>query len=369
MPRKQSKTQAHQRRGMHAQYISEWLKWYEDGVDVNAWAASHKRDQIQYIHRYFDRFDVIAAENLRMWLSEVDRNRVTLRRHMHGAVSSFARFLCERKGLITEAEREEIRRLYPKVPRGFKRKQKIIQQEDMPVIFRAAEKAADDDAYKRVLFKTLLIVMSTTALRLSEVCGLQFSNLRFHEDVTKASMTVVGKGNKERTLPFPKLAQQAILEYLKIRPQPSQQNELAPDALFWVYSQRYGCTTLKKYALVTYMREISEASGIAFTAHSFRHYRITQWMNDSRINPVHAQLWAGHTDLKTTQGYTHIRDKDALASAFLAGCEDLEVNPSVGNNPAQALPTSGDALELLLAALSNLSPQQKAQLIAKMVGA
>jgi site-specific recombinase XerD len=225
---------------------------------------------------------------------------------------------------------------------------------------------AGNDPYKRLLFRTLIILLSTTALRLSEACSLQFSNLRFHEDVTKAALTVVGKGNKERMVPFPKVAQQAILDYMQVRPKPHQQNELAPDALFWVFSPRYGYTTLKKYALVTYIQEISKASGIEFSAHSFRHYRITQWMNDPHINPVHAQLWAGHTDLKTTQGYTHIRDEDALASAYRAGCEELE-SMAVGK---QTAPTSNtNLLELLMRELPNLSPQQKAQLLAKMVGA
>ncbi|MBK8189098.1 MAG: tyrosine-type recombinase/integrase [Vampirovibrionales bacterium] len=239
------KQQAFPRRGMHAQYIPEWLKWYEDGVDVNAWAASHRKDQLHYINKYFDRFDVILATHLRVWLAEVDKNRVTLRRHMHGAVSSFARFLCESKELLNDSEREEIRRLYPKVPRGFKHQQKILQREDIPIILKACDKASGDDAYKQLLFRTLIILLSTTALRLSEVCSLQFSSLRFHEDVTKAALTVIGKGSKERMVPFPKMAQQAILDYLKVRPKPEQQNELAPNALFWVHSQRYGYTTLK----------------------------------------------------------------------------------------------------------------------------
>lgn len=349
----------------HARFIQEWLDWYSDGVDVNAWTDTHKRDRFTYIVKYFERYERISAENLRQWLAQVDKNRVTLRRHMHGAVSSYARFLCERKQLLPEAEREAIRRLYPKVPRGFKRERKIIYREQLSDILAGAEKAAGDDAYKKVLFKTLIIVLATTALRLSEVCSLKLSNIRFNEDLQKATITVVGKGGKEWTIPFPKLTQEYILEYLAIRPHRTEQEEDKPDALFWVYSPRYGYTTLKKYTLVHYIRDISEASGIEFTAHSFRHYRITMWMDDGHINPSHAQLWAGHSDLKTTQGYTHIRDVDALASAYRAGYDELGLTQK-----PKPVPQAGqDPMALLAEAVTQLTPQQKAQLLAKMVGA
>jgi len=62
------------------------------------------------------------------------------------------------------------------------------------------------------------------------------------------------------------------------------------------------------------VRHSSESSGIpdAFHRHDRRHRRVTTWLA-AGANPVHVKEGLGHSDLRTTMGYTHL-SKEHLRS-------------------------------------------------------
>lgn len=361
-------------RHSQARFIDEWIAWREEGIDLSPWSPNYKRDQVAYLKKYFERYDVVTVENLRDWIREVQPTQVTLRQHRHRAVSSYARFLHERKAMLDEDTYYRIVKLFPKKPRNFKHEQKIIHQEDIPRILEAALKAADEmttSNYNRVLFRTLIMVLTTTGLRANEVATMRLSKIRFHENPEEASAEVLGKGNKWRSIPLPQITQEAILDYLRVRPEGKRLPKGSDtDRLFWVYhpfKKQY--TPLSKYTLGDYMRDIrKKVPGIDFTSHSFRHFCITFWSENPNIPLVATQLWAGHSQLTTTQRYQHTRKKDVVKAAYYSDIGTKELFSTKQDKPKANQVQSEDKTGVIdaLRYLAKL-PAQEREAVLKLV--
>lgn len=137
------------------------------------------------------------------------------------------------------------------------------------------------------------------------------SDLSFSDLPQNAFIRVInGKGGKNRIVPFLKHAQQIVEYYLSIRPDSNI------NSLFVTFNPKHGYQPITRDAVSHRFQRISQQSGIEFSAHSLRHYRITQWANNSKIPIVVTQKWAGHSDLATTQKYIHIGDMESLQAAF-----------------------------------------------------
>lgn len=296
----------------HDKYLDEWIAWREEGIHTQPWSESYKRLQLQYIQKYFERWPVISSHYLETWLRETSVMQKTLRTHKHAPVSSYAKFL-ESKGILNPDECRKIKALYPKKSPYYHPEQKIIYKEDLEVILKAADEDGGRNKYQRILNKTLIIFLSQTALRVSEMCNLTLSDLRFNEDAKHAWVRVrFGKGGKERFVPFSQVAQQVIREYLANRPEKVKDEK----QLFWAFNPKFGYTPLNSSCVARRFQGISERCGIPFSAHSFRHYRITRWANNPKIPITVTQNWAGHTSLIVTQRYIHTRHEEALVAAF-----------------------------------------------------
>lgn len=311
----------------HRRFMREWVEWNEDGIHKTPWSASYKKKQLLYIEKYFSRYDVISAENLVDWFktyyaeeyaqgkrktSNVDAMQVTLKRHMQSCISNYARFLYEQKDILTLDEYGKIKLLYPKRPPRYQPSQNLVYDEDLRPIDEAVSRLYEGKVFSNeLLIKTVFTLLSETGLRIHELCSLSLDNLNFSDNPMRAIIRVRGKGGKERTVPFSKRTQAAVREYLQA------ENKARGKKLLWVTNTRTGRkTSLKIDWLAHEIETVSKLAGIKFTAHSFRHYRATQWANDARIPITTTQRWLGHESLQVTQRYIHTSDEMAMQAAF-----------------------------------------------------
>jgi integrase/recombinase XerC len=311
----------------HRRFMREWIEWNEDGIHKTPWSASYKKKQLEYIEKYFNRYDLISAENLVDWLKtyyaqehregkrktpHVDAMQVTLKRHMQSCVSNYARFLYEQKGILTLDDYSKIKLLYPKRPPRYQPTQNLLYDEDLEPIQKAIGKLYEKKAFSNeLLLKTVLTLLAETGLRIHELCSLSLENLNFSDNPMRSVLKVRGKGGKERMVPFSKRAQAIINEYLQVERNGNKKS------LFWVTNTNNGRKTpLKVDWLAHEIEAVSELADIKFTAHSFRHYRATQWANDARIPITTTQRWLGHESLQVTQRYIHTSDEMAMQAAF-----------------------------------------------------
>ena len=149
-----------------------------------------------------------------------------------------------------------------------------------------------------VRLKALLEILYATGMRVSELVGLPLSAIP--ED--KKTITVIGKGRKERIVPLGELAAEALEEWLIHReyslsrpskwlfPSKSKEGHLTRVAFF---------NQLKKTALVAHI-DISKVSPHVFR-HSFASHLVA---HEADLRSVQKML--GHADIATTEIYTHI---------------------------------------------------------------
>lgn len=179
---------------------------------------------------------------------------------------------------------------------------------NLPVVLSVAEvlkllemPAAGDNLTIRD--KAILETMYASGLRVSELINLRISDLFFDEGIIR----VLGKGSKERIVPIGRSAIKFCNDYLK-NSRPFLKKPVSEDFVFLNF--RGGCLTrmsiwniLKKYCI---MAEISKE----VHPHTLRHSFATHLLEggaDIRI----IQEMLGHSDISTTQIYTHI-DRDYL---------------------------------------------------------
>lgn len=148
----------------------------------------------------------------------------------------------------------------------------------------------------------ILTMFLNTGMRLSELCSLNISNLN------ENTITVIGKGNKERIVYFNKSVMEAIDKYKKLRL--SSELIVKPgheDALFLSErKQRISKRTVEH--LVTNALSNSKFNK-HYTTHKLRHTSATLMLKAGvDIRTIQATL--GHKSISTTQVYTHVDNKE-----------------------------------------------------------
>ena len=145
--------------------------------------------------------------------------------------------------------------------------------------------------------RAMLELLYACGLRISELVALQANHVNFRQGVVR----VVGKGDKERLVPIGEEAISWLERYIKeARPDlvPNGGNALFPSRRGRAMTRQTFWYAVKKYAV---------KAGIvqAISPHTLRHAFATHLVdNGADLRAV--QLMLGHSDLSTTQIYTHV---------------------------------------------------------------
>lgn len=162
--------------------------------------------------------------------------------------------------------------------------------------------APGEENVKALRDKAILELFFSTGLRLSELCSLQRDI-----DLTRDEMSVRGKGEKVRVVFISDEAKKAISAYLKKRTD-------MDDALFASGSKRAredGSQRLTPRSIERMVKHYAVKAGIMdkVTPHILRHSFATDLLyNGADIRSV--QMMLGHSNISTTQIYTHITDSE-----------------------------------------------------------
>jgi integrase/recombinase XerD len=265
--------------------------WLEKGLSDNS-LASYGSD--------LRKFSEWLSANDESSLLEVSRSQIFdyLASNIGKSARSSARFLSCLRGFYRYALRENLIQEDPSAqvefPKLGKPLPKALSENDVEALLAAPN--MDEPIGLRD--RAMLELLYACGLRVSELVGLELSQINLRQGVVR----LFGKGNKERLVPMGQEAISVLELYLKQgRPQlltqglndvvfPSQLGKKMTRQTFW--------HRIKHYAVVSGVKK-------ELSPHTLRHAFATHLLNHGADLRV-VQLLLGHSDLSTTQIYTHI---------------------------------------------------------------
>ncbi len=195
----------------------------------------------------------------------------------------------------------------PKRGRGLPKVLSISDVDRMLTRAKELTQAGEVSASQRLRalrLNCLLEVLYATGLRVSELVSLPLSAAR-----RDARMIVVrGKGNKERLVPLNEASRQATADYLaEMEAQKPPQKKNAP-ASKWLFPSFGESGHLTRQHFARDLKELAAASGLAprlVSPHVLRHAFASHLLHNGADLRI-VQTLLGHTDISTTQIYTHV---------------------------------------------------------------
>ena len=246
---------------------ADWLITQEPPVELN-------QTREQHLQGYF------AARHAETRATSANRRLTVLRRYFHWA-------LREKRINTDPTVRLQAAKQPLRVP-------KTLSQQQVEALLRAP----DVDSMLGLRDRTMLEVMYASGLRVSELVTLK----TFHLGLREGVLRVMGKGGKERLVPFGEEAARWLERYLA-ESRGTILGGQQTDDLF-VTQRGAGMTRVMFWVIV---KKHAQLAGITspLSPHTLRHAFATHLLNHGADLRV-VQLLLGHADISTTTIYTHV---------------------------------------------------------------
>ncbi|KRA23199.1 recombinase XerC [Microbacterium sp. Root61] len=253
----------------------------------------------------------VDLEHLREWLwsaTKAGKARSTIARRTASA-RAFFDWLLETEQIPTDPS---LRLIAPKRGRTLPR---VATADAMTLVLDAAAARAATEDPIALRDHALLELLYAAAVRVSEVCGLDLNDV----DPSRATARVLGKGAKERVVPYGAPAARALDAYLRIG-RPALLTRAAADvaATPALFLGARGGRLSQRTAYDVVSRTIGPVIGSsAVGPHALRHSAATHLL-DGGADLRAVQEMLGHASLGTTQIYTHVSSERLTATYKLA---------------------------------------------------
>src|SRR5215211_8939095 len=237
----------------------------------------------------------LTRGNLRKWIASLSREGL--------APTSIARAVSATRGFFKFLMLDGHLKAHPAedldTPQRFSYLPRFLTEDEINRLFAAPDIATEEGIRDRAILE----IMYATGLRVSELVGLK------HNDVDLLAGLIVchGKGNKERRVPLGKSAIHWLQQYAPVKAGYGKQSW--PNVFLYrgkPFTRQLAWSMIKRHAECAGLKHVSP--------HTLRHSFATHLLQhgaDSRS----VQALLGHSDISTTQIYTHITDMH-LRSAY-----------------------------------------------------
>ena len=268
--------------------------WLEDGLSKNTLAA-YRRDLSLYATWLY------APEQQNRPLDdtmESDLNSYFSTRHASTRATSANRRLTVFKRYFRWALRERFIAADPTLKLQTARQALRVPRLMSEAQVESLLAAPGEDTALGLRDRAMLELMYASGLRVSELVGLK----TFHLGMNEGVLRVMGKGGKERLVPFGQVARQAVVRYLE-EARPVILDGQQSDDLF-VTGRGSGMSRVMFWMLV---KKYAQRAGIAspLSPHTLRHAFATHLLNHGAALRA-VQMLLGHADISTTTIYTHV---------------------------------------------------------------
>lgn len=192
-----------------------------------------------------------------------------------------------------------------KTPKKDKRLPKYLSLDDSKKLLEASEDE-DNPNYARDFAITTLFL--NCGMRLSELVGINITDI----DLNDCKLTVIGKGNKERTIYLNKACLKAISEYLEVRPKQGVQKDSkhSENALF-LSSRKTRISNRTVQYIINQELKNAGLDSTKYSVHKLRHTAATLMYQYGQVDIRALQEILGHESISTTEIYTHVSNEQA----------------------------------------------------------
>jgi integrase/recombinase XerD len=269
--------------------------WLEDGLSKNT-LDSYRRDLRQFS-------DWLSKEKSRALDEATESDVLAYIAFRVGSVASIksstqSRLISSIKRLYRYLARMNKVKTDPTVrldaPKRSPRFPKTLTETDVEELLQAPDISTPHGIRDR----SMLEVLYASGLRVSELVGLKTSNIDSNAGVIK----ILGKGAKERLVPLGEMAIEWIRRY-ELEGRPALLGARKSDFLF--VTSRGAEMTRQAFWYLIKRHAAKAIPGKALSPHTLRHAFATHLLNHGADLRV-VQLLLGHSDISTTQIYTHV---------------------------------------------------------------
>ena len=268
-----------------------FMKLHKNIIDKNS-----EFNDIQITDVDIDFIKTVSLSDLYAFMAFVSNNRDNssyARARKVASLKSFFKYLTINAKLLDSNPAAEL-----ESPKILKRLPRYLNIEESKQLLNSIEGEFSARDY------AIITIFLNCGLRLSELVGINLNNIKGN------ALTVIGKGDKERSIPLNNACIEALEAYKKVRPVNALKDR---NALF--VSERK--QRISKESVQKIVKKYIKAAGLdpeRYSTHKLRHTAATLMYKYGNVDIRSLQELLGHESISTTQIYTHL-DSNQLRNA------------------------------------------------------
>lgn len=264
-------------------------------------------DEIDISDVTIDHIKAVTLSELYSFMSYISRerdNNASSRARKVASIKSFFKYLTDKAKLMEYNPANEL-----ESPKILKRLPKYLNIEESKTLLSSI------DGENRERDYAIITLFLNCGLRLSELVNININKIK------NETLTVIGKGDKERTIYLNNACKRAINAYLRVRPVEGVKDKTA---LFLSERKQRISNKTVQYIVKKYIK----SAGLdpeRYSTHKLRHTAATLMYKHGKVDIRALQEILGHESISTTEIYTHVDNaqlKNAVDSNPLADIDD-----------------------------------------------
>ena len=245
------------------------------------------------------------------YLTTTYHSKAATRARKVSSIRVFFNYLSQKANLIDKNPAQNL-----ETPKIEKRMPKYLTLDDSKKLLSVT---SDEERNKERDYAIITLFLNC-GLRLSELIGININDISFDD----AKMTVIGKGNKERTIYLNKACLQAINSYLEVRPKIG----IKPSSIKALFLSERKERSSKRTVQYVVDKELRRA-GLdtkKYSTHKLRHTAATLMYQYGNVDIRALQELLGHESISTTEIYTHVANEQVRNAVEVNPLSDYSTN-------------------------------------------
>ena len=271
-------------------------------------------DEIDITSFTIDNLKKITLDDIHAYVSHLavdNRSKATTRARKISTIRIFFKYLTQKANLLEINPAQNL-----ETPKLEKRMPKYLSLEDSKKLLSVASHEDNRNAKRDFAITTLFL---NCGMRLSELVGININDIDFDE----CKLTVIGKGNKERTVYLNKACMKAIYDYISSRPPQNlvKKDSKNSDKALFLSEQKQRISNRTVQAIINKELKAAGLDSKNLSVHKLRHTAATLMYQYGEVDIRALQELLGHQSISTTEIYTRVSNdqvRDAVERNPLA---------------------------------------------------